>query len=35
MRAGEVSKGFFFVKKKQKTFVYLGHGWFHLHGLIE
>jgi hypothetical protein len=26
-------KGFFFEKKKQKTFANLGHGRFHQHGL--
>jgi hypothetical protein len=33
--AGEVKegkKGFFFGKKKQKTFFDLGHGRFHWHG---
>jgi len=29
----EESKNFFFEKKKQKTFVNLGHRLFHLHGL--
>jgi hypothetical protein len=29
----EESKDFFFEKKKQKTFVNLGHEWFHERGL--
>jgi len=30
-----IEKAFFFVKKKQKTFVNLGHSRFHRHGPEE
>jgi hypothetical protein len=32
VRQGSEGKSFFFVKKKQKTFVDLGHRWFHRYG---